>query len=490
MRRTAPPPRVPDQAAPASRRVSRHRFRPGLERCEARALLATFTVTALTDTGAGRGNSGDLRYCIAQANANPGRDTVNFAVAGEIQLGSQLPSLAHGQSLALVGPGDGSVTIRGGGEDRSFSILRVTEDATATVSGLTLADGNARRFGGAIFNGGTLTVRDVVFSGNRSEFNGGAVFSRGTLRVVDSVFVGNTADESGGGIYSLAPITVSGSTFSSNAAANSGGAIESTFSEVSVQGTTFNDNASGVFGGAISVNGPRDLSLRGGLLTVTGSAFNRNLVGRPEGGGFGGAIASNDSTVTVRTTTFAENRSGRTGGGVGINGGAMIVADSTFRANTARHNAGGMAINGGISLFKRNKTAGASLLLNRSTFDGNTAGQNGGGLGTILTTAVVRNSSFTGNTAGGLGGGIAQDADSYYAATRGTLSLTNTTVAGNAAGRSGGGLSNADLATLVNSTVTGNRAGDTGGGIFNTKDLNTGRSAVAENAPDNVADRS
>src|SRR5579871_4568178 len=64
-----------------------HRPRPiWLEFLEDRATPTTFTVTDLGDTGTGdagvgSGTSGDLRYCIAQANdevANPGPDTIKF----------------------------------------------------------------------------------------------------------------------------------------------------------------------------------------------------------------------------------------------------------------------------------------------------------------------------------------------------------------------------------------------------------------------------
>jgi hypothetical protein len=46
---------------------------PELSRLEDRTLLSMFTVNSLGDTGTGSGTTGDLRYCITQANL----DTTN-----------------------------------------------------------------------------------------------------------------------------------------------------------------------------------------------------------------------------------------------------------------------------------------------------------------------------------------------------------------------------------------------------------------------------
>src|SRR5262249_61186788 len=66
----------------------------GLERLEDRALLSgLYTVNSLGDVGAGSGQSGDLRYCITQADRNPG-STVQFGVTGTISLHSSLPDIS------------------------------------------------------------------------------------------------------------------------------------------------------------------------------------------------------------------------------------------------------------------------------------------------------------------------------------------------------------------------------------------------------------
>jgi hypothetical protein len=44
---------------------------PLLEALEDRLTPATYTVNAITDTGAGLGLAGDLRYCVTRADADP-----------------------------------------------------------------------------------------------------------------------------------------------------------------------------------------------------------------------------------------------------------------------------------------------------------------------------------------------------------------------------------------------------------------------------------
>src|SRR5438876_9034570 len=96
--------------------------------CEDRLAPATFTVNALTDTGAGSGLAGDLRYCVTQANDEadyPGADTINFdstlfGTAKTILLtGGQLPITAP---VNIQGTSKTNVTINGNASGRIFSV--------------------------------------------------------------------------------------------------------------------------------------------------------------------------------------------------------------------------------------------------------------------------------------------------------------------------------------------------------------------------------
>src|SRR5262249_61871800 len=73
---------------------ARRRARPRVEALEDRPTPATFTVNAATDDnvafaitagkldlgGVGSGSTGDLRWCLSQANMTPGADEVRFSL--------------------------------------------------------------------------------------------------------------------------------------------------------------------------------------------------------------------------------------------------------------------------------------------------------------------------------------------------------------------------------------------------------------------------
>ena len=92
---------------------------------------ATLTVTNLNDSGAG-----SLRQAIP--DANPG-DMIDFAVTGTIFLTSG-ELLVQTGPVTIQGPGADQLTIDGNNSSRVFHIAAGT---TATITGVTVANGNA-----------------------------------------------------------------------------------------------------------------------------------------------------------------------------------------------------------------------------------------------------------------------------------------------------------------------------------------------------------
>ena len=189
------------------------RFQPKLEAFEDRCLPSTFTVLNLLDSG-----PDSLRAAVVAANANPGADSIDFAVTGTISLESALPAL--NSSLAIQGPGANQLTVaRNAASTTAFDVFTVGSGATVQISGLTLTGAN----NSAIVNAGTLTVSNSTLSGN-SGSQGGAIENTGTLTVSNSTLSGNRAwGGYGGAIDNSGSVDIRNSTLSGNAALGTSG---------------------------------------------------------------------------------------------------------------------------------------------------------------------------------------------------------------------------------------------------------------------------
>jgi hypothetical protein len=230
---------------------SPRRVRPRLELLEPRTLLSTLTVLNLNDSG-----FGSLRQAILSASSG---DTINFAVNGQITLTSG--PLSINQNLTVSGPGAANLTVSGNNANRVFNV----NDVNVSISGLTVADGNATSSSGAgILTSGdpstTLTLTGCVFTNDHASGpfnnNGGAVeiTGDGTMNVINSYFTNCSATGNGGAIDSPGIfLTVTGSSFSNNSAGN-GGAISIGNDSVAISNSTFYANsASGQAGAIFSV---------------------------------------------------------------------------------------------------------------------------------------------------------------------------------------------------------------------------------------------
>src|SRR5262245_26013114 len=205
------------QAGPPRRPRRPARRCPPLEQLEGRLVLSAYHVSTLADAG-----PGSLRDAVARANTHGGVDIIDFqpGLTGTIALaGGELDIT---DDVKINGPGADQLTVSGSNLSRVF---KVEPGETVSISGLTIAGGNAGTGrGGGIDNSGALTVSDSVFSGNAASDGGGLANESGaTATVRDSTFTGNSATHFGGGLGNFGTAAVRGSTFTSNSAgANTG----------------------------------------------------------------------------------------------------------------------------------------------------------------------------------------------------------------------------------------------------------------------------
>jgi hypothetical protein len=274
-----------------------------------------FLVTTAADPGGLTGQL-SLREAINLANAyeNAGDSAaITFAAA----VAGQTITLTQGQ-LELTA-GTGTTSIDGGAAgitvdaNKASRIFQVDSGAQAALTNLTLthgrkpgqAGGAVVNNGGAIYNGGTLTVKNSTLSGNFA-LGGGGIDNDigGTLTVSDSTLSGNSAVFFGGGIENRGTLTVSDCTLSGNFTIQTqsgyGGGIDNfTGGTLTVSNSTLSGNYSGLSGGGIS---------NFGTLTVSNSTLSGNYITDTRFGSGGGIY--NFGTLTLNNNIVANSTSG------------------------------------------------------------------------------------------------------------------------------------------------------------------------------------
>ncbi len=338
--------RVSSTKHPA-RRDSQHPLRLQLVELEDRRCPTTFTVNAMTDTGAGAGFVGDLRYCINQANSTAGADsivfdTTVFAMAQSITLGgTQLTLSDTSGTTTITGPAAG-VTVSA---NKASRVVQVNASVTATLSGLTVTQGTAVN-GAGVYNSGTLMLTNCTVSRSTAPLGGG-ILNDGTVTLTNSIISGNSSTNNGGGMLNLGTATLTNSTISGNNAVYGAG-IRNTSTLTLTNSTVSGNNAIGEGGGVDSISG---------TATLTNSTFNGNSAT------FGGGVFVNGGTGTLTNCTLSGNTATNgNGAGIATRGGTTTVASSTISGNTATMfgNGGGMYNNGGTTTVINTIVAGNS----------------------------------------------------------------------------------------------------------------------------------
>ena len=288
---------------------------------EQRALLSTVTVVNTNDSG-----PGSLRDAINNAVSG---EVINFARSayGTINLTSG-PLVVNFINLTIQGPGPGKLTISGGGNFTDIQFVSAYPPTypappdftpnSLSISGLTIADGNAAGGfgsfgdGGAIDSNGALTLSNDVFTNNQAPTGiGGAIYSccdTDSMNIDHVVFSGNSA----------------GST-SDTSGFELGGAIFNVDGVANIIASTFVNNQAlgyGAEGGAIQTS-------YNSTLNVTGSTFvNNRAVGSQYGAG--GAIFGDPAVININSSTFTNNLAEGDSAFQTTEGGAVVMTAINF----------------------------------------------------------------------------------------------------------------------------------------------------------------
>ena len=209
------------------------------------------------------------------------------------------------------------------------------------------------------------------------------------------------------------------------------------------------------------------MCVNAGTLTITGGSFTKNEATGTGTDIQGGAIYSEDSTVTITGCTIGGDNVGD-GNSAGQGGGIFVSEDARCTLNAGTKISGNKAIRieghnssgGGIFVDKvQSGTQAGTLTINRSSgnpviISENTADYGGGVYN--YGTATINHAEIKGNNVPHHGGGMFN---------AGTCTMDGVTLQNNKAKSEGGGIySNKEL-TLKNTTVTGNEATASGGAI-------------------------
>jgi len=351
----------------------------------------TIVVNTASDSNSACDSAVSLRCAIDFANNNLLTPTlITFADDYTIYVSSQMIFGIDEQSIE-INAGRHHIVIDGNSQTRIFW----TQQGQVTLTGLTFRHGYddsdaviTGKGGGAILNGGNLTINDSLFYGNTGA-DGGSISTLGSLTINNSVFTGNSAYRCGGVLYNGAghfddssitilnnvemagnfagvgfivaepveqygadggaicnagALIINHSILSNNTASSGGGAIY-TGIKLTLNNSTLSNNLARLEGGAIASEN---------FVTINGSTFSGNGTrGMDTQHGLGGGAISMEhptDQMVITNSTFYSNYDVNGGGGAILALGDLTVSSSTFTNNVAL--SGGGIYVGDKSTFK------------------------------------------------------------------------------------------------------------------------------------------
>ena len=350
---------------------------------------------------------------------------------------------------------------------KSIGIFEVSGGKTLTLEKLILT--KTEKYAIYVAEGdNSLTMKNVTIKDCKTKDNAaGIYFNKGKTLTLENCTIEKCNGNGGwssGGIDIEKPtetVSIKDTTIKNCKAPGSdttGGGIHLWNGECTLENVTV-DNCSAKKGGGMCV--------KKSTLTITGGSFTKNAADGKTSKGGGGAIYSEDSTVTITGCTIGGDNVGD-GNSAGQGGGIFVSEDARCTLNAGTKISGNKAIRieghnssgGGIFVDKvQSGTQAGTLTINRSSgnpviISENTADYGGGVYN--YGTATINHAEIKGNNVPHHGGGMFN---------AGTCTMDGVTLQNNKAKSEGGGIySNKEL-TLKNTTVTGNEATASGGAI-------------------------
>jgi predicted outer membrane repeat protein len=297
--------------------------------------VASLSATAFTAQVASAANdvvsncsgsgAGSLPAVVAAATSG---DTITFSVTCPTSAPITLASTIDiDTNVTIDGPGASELVVSGNNAVEDFD---VPSGVTATISGISIEDGN-NDDGGGIVNSGTLTVTNSMISGNTSSglYGGGIYNNEGTLTVTDSTLSNNNAVERGGAIYSIeGNLTIVDTTVSGNTSDLGGGIYNDGMT--SITDSTISGNSAEANGGGV---------YNAGSLEVTESTFSGNSVTSGNSATAGGDVDNNAGSLSLAGTILANGSSGADCYNVStiVDAGYNLSGDNTCGLSSANH---------------------------------------------------------------------------------------------------------------------------------------------------------
>lgn len=296
----------------------------------------------------------------------------------------------------------------------------ITTEGILSVDHATIQYVKGKVQGAAIYNTGTLVVKESVMdsnytTGGDSVGRGGAIYSTGDVTITDTTFTNNRGYQGATIASYYGTLTLVGTEgnlekaiFEENISSYNGGGIRSWGGTVNITNYAFSDNhATGSKGGALYADNKAVVNIKDSKFTGNSSVENGGAVG------VGGSV-SLTLTGTTDRAVFDSNYARNTdtsndadrGGAIYAGSGTCSIFGYTFRSNYAEHYGGGLY-------------AGATTTLEDCIFASNISDSNGGAAH-LAASSTVKNCKFTNNLSALNGGAIF----SRYAAT--TITITGT----------------------------------------------------------------